>query len=165
MIQNYTAEEMSEILGIPAKRIMDYGYIGVIPYGRECGANMYYLSSIEDILKEEINLEENKQRIIQEGNSYIIKKDSLEKLLKTIEDMRPDVFYVKIRKPRPNKGSGDYTGEIQYFLKPTEKVKISYEQNYNIDNINEVDEIKKDIKEDLENMLTQKEIETKVKIF
>ncbi|MBW2991277.1 hypothetical protein KY348_06260 [Candidatus Woesearchaeota archaeon] len=162
MRKNYTAEEMGEILGVPGDRIQNYGARGMIACGREAGANMYFLSTIYDILSQEVNRIDNRGKILRENGNIVVKKPSLETLLRAVEKTRPRELKVHVSKP-DNIGGGFY-GVMKAYIKPTEKVEIRYEDGYNIDEKHEVQEIKQNFVDEFEELKREdKTIDTQIR--
>jgi hypothetical protein len=164
MAKEYAIDELSTILGLSADKITahleKYQDRGEFSYSTDAAGFKNYSSlAMYLVLKEELGKGPHKpgSKLEKRDGEIILKKKSLDELVKAAKVAGSENIYGQVEKPTSNKGSG-YTGKIRYFLKPTKGVEISYEETYAVDNLRELDDIRMQLSEELRKITGKEKI-------
>jgi hypothetical protein len=131
----YCAEDIAQALGIKASSIINYTERGYL-LGT---GGLYSAGSLITILKKEIGKKENKGRIEQEGNTFIINKRSIDDLVEAARIIKPRT--ININKPVSDRGQS-YHGTLKAYIPVLENLEIVYkDQDYTTDTREEAQQI------------------------
>ncbi len=149
LARTYDIRELSNITGIAGSDVSRYMRQSDSRAMRMYDRLYLHLGNTDLLLEKAGTKKKYKKKIKREGRGFVVKKDSLEDLISTIELITPDVLTAGIRKPESDKGSQDYIGVIEYSVKISPESRVSYQEGYTI-GMDEVSRFMNDKKKDIE---------------
>lgn len=168
MEKQYAIDELSSILGLNPDKITShlekYQAKGEFSYTIDkAGFKNYSPMAMYLVLKEELGKSPKRasSNLEKREGEIILKKKSLEELVKAAKLAGSENIYGQVEKPASDKGSG-YNGIVRYFFKPTKGVEIAYEYSYSLDSLSEVDDLRAQVCEELRKIAGKEKIPTQI---